>query len=216
MNIYKTSDAAELIGIHPNTVRLYEKWGLLPKVCRKPNGYRIFTDFHIEQLRLIRTAFKIEIVQNGLRKKVTYVLKATANRDFDKALMLAHDYLDMIHREQKNAEEAIKISEEILNGKTMRETLSMSRREAAKYLNISTDTLRNWELNGLLKVKRRQNRYRYYTNEDINLLKIIRSLRCANYSLESILRLLNALSVNQSVNIKKVLNTPHSLSLIHI
>ena len=69
MNTYITSDVAKIIGIHPNTVRLYEEWGLLPPVERKPNGYRIFTDFHIEQLRLARLAFQIEVLQNGLRKK---------------------------------------------------------------------------------------------------------------------------------------------------
>ena len=37
------------------------------------------------------------------------------------------------------------------------------------------DTLRNWELNGLLSVKRRQNGYRVYTAEDLRRLKIIRS-----------------------------------------
>jgi DNA-binding transcriptional MerR regulator len=44
-------------------------------------------------------------------------------------------------------------------------------------------TLRNWELNGLMAIKRRENGYRIYTEEDLMRLKIIRSLRCANYSL---------------------------------
>ena len=39
-------------------------------------------------------------------------------------------------------------------------------------------------------------------------LKIIRSLRCANYSLEAILRMLNALEHNPQANIEQVLNTP--------
>ncbi|WP_245799698.1 helix-turn-helix domain-containing protein [Virgibacillus proomii] len=70
------------------------------------------------------------------------------------------------------------------------------------------DTLRNWEMNGLLSVKRKKNGYRVYRDKDIRQLKIIRSLRCANYSLESILRMLNALSSNTNTNLKKVLNTP--------
>ncbi len=69
MNTYRTSEVAERIGIHPNTVRLYEELGLIPKARRQHNGYRVFTDFHIEQLRLARTAFQIEVLQNGLRKK---------------------------------------------------------------------------------------------------------------------------------------------------
>ena len=49
---------------------MYEEWGLIPKAERKPNGYRVFTEFHIEQLQLSRIAFQIEILQNGLRKQI--------------------------------------------------------------------------------------------------------------------------------------------------
>ncbi len=48
MNTYTTSEVAKIIGIHPNTVRLYEEWGFISKVERKENGYRIFTDLHID------------------------------------------------------------------------------------------------------------------------------------------------------------------------
>ena len=75
MNTYTTTDVAKIIGIHPNTVRMYEEWGLIPLAERKANGYRIFTDFHIEQLRLARIAFQIEVLQNGLRKKVVETIK---------------------------------------------------------------------------------------------------------------------------------------------
>ncbi len=42
MTTYKTSEIASMIGIHPNTVRLYEELELIPKPQRQPNGYRIF------------------------------------------------------------------------------------------------------------------------------------------------------------------------------
>lgn len=54
MATYKTSEVAAIIGIYPNTVRLYEKLDLIPKPERLSNGYRVFTDFHIEQCRLFR------------------------------------------------------------------------------------------------------------------------------------------------------------------
>ena len=69
MNTYKTSEVAKLIGIHPNTVRLYENAGLISKPERQSNGYRIFTDLNIEQFRLARLAFQMEVLQNGLREK---------------------------------------------------------------------------------------------------------------------------------------------------
>ncbi|WP_369671502.1 MerR family transcriptional regulator, partial [Enterococcus faecium] len=70
------------------------------------------------------------------------------------------------------------------------------------------DALRNWELNGLLTLKRSQNGYRIYEIDDLNRLKIIRILRSANYSLEAILRLLNSLDQSQEPDIKSVLNQP--------
>ena len=72
------------------------------------------------------------------------------------------------------------------------------------------DTLRNWERNGLLQIKRKQNGYRIYTGDDMERLKMIRTLRLANYSLEAILRMLNALEHNPQVNLKQVLNTPQA------
>ena len=65
MKTYKTSEVAKIIGVHPNTVRMYEEWELIPKAERMPNGYRIFTDFHIEQFKLARLAFKAENIRSG-------------------------------------------------------------------------------------------------------------------------------------------------------
>lgn len=75
-------------------------------------------------------------------------------------------------------------------------------------LGVSVDSLRNWEKNGLLSVKRKENGYRVYTDEDVKRLKLIRALRCANYSLEAILRLLRQLSENPDVDVRTTLNTP--------
>ena len=210
MNTYSTTEVAKIIGIHPNTVRMYEEWGLIPLAERKPNGYRVFTDFHIEQLRLARIAFQIEVLQNGLRKKVVETIKLSAKRDFDKALMFAEEYRSQIQREQRNAEESIGIAKQILSGKSVGDTLFLKRKEVSDYLDISMDTLRNWERNGLLQVKRRQNGYRAYTNDDIERIKMIRTLRLANYSLEAILRMLYALEHNPKVDMKQVLNTPQA------
>lgn len=208
MKTYKTSEVAAIIGIHPNTVRLYEQLELIPEAKRLSNGYRIFTDFHIAQLRLARTAFQIEVLQNGLRKKVVQIVKVSATGDFDEALRLTEAYLKQLRRERLQAEAAVKIAERILSGEPSEHIHFMKRKEASAYLGISIDTLRNWEMNGLLTVKRRENGYRVYTDEDLQRLKIIRSLRLANYSLESILRMLSQLSKNPEADIRALLNTP--------
>ena len=210
MNTYTTTEVAKIIGIHPNTVRMYEEWGLIPQAERKANGYRVFTDYHIEQLRLARIAFQIEVLQNGLRKKVVEIIKLSANKDFDKAVRFAEEYRNQLQREKRNAEESIGIAKQILSGKSVEQTLFLKRKEVSDYLDISMDTLRNWERNGLLQVKRKQNGYRTYTSDDIERLKMIRTLRLANYSLEAILRMLNALEHNPQIDLKQVLNTPQA------
>lgn len=209
MNTYRTSEVAAMIGIHPNTVRLYEELGLIPRPVRQTNGYRVFTDIHIEQLKLARLAFEIEVIQNGLRKKIIKMVKISAAGDYDTALKITQDYLAQVRQEIMNAEEAIEIVYQILNNRLEDNSCSLRRKEVSKRLNISMDTLRNWEMNGLLTVKRKQNGYRVYTDEDIKRLKIIRSLRCANYSLQSILSMLNQLSENPDIDIKNALDTPN-------
>jgi DNA-binding transcriptional MerR regulator len=209
MNTYKTSEIARCIGIHPNTVRLYEELALIPKPGRKANGYRVFTDLHMEQMKLARTALQVEVLQNGLRKRAITIIKTSASGDFDKAICFTKQYLQQIENEQKNAEEAIIIAEKLLSGNRQEiDDTVLTRKEAAGYLQITMDTLRNWEMNGLLTVKRKQNGYRVYKEEDVRRLKIIRSLRCANYSLSAILRMLDTLSHNPDADIRQAIDTP--------
>lgn len=216
MNTYKTAEIAAAMGIHPNTVRLYEELELIPKPKRRPNGYRVFTDFHMEQFRLARLAFQVEVLQNGLRKKIVQMVKKSAAGDFDTALVLTQEYLVQVRQERTNAEEAIEIVKKILSGAAQENRHFFKRKDVSEYLNISMDTLRNWEMNGLLTVKRKQNGYRVYTDKDIRRLKVIHSLRCANYSLEAILGLLSQLSQNPNVDIKAALNTPKEETIIAV
>lgn len=121
---------------------------------------------------------------------------------------MTEEYLSQIQQERLNAQETIEIVKNLLLKKEKYKSIFLKRKEVSNYLHISMDTLRNWELNGLLHIKRKENGYRVYTGEDIVRLKIIRSLRCANYSLSAILRMLNALSENPDIDIKNVINEP--------
>ena len=211
MNTYKTHEVARMMGVHVNTVRLYETCRLIPKPERGSNGYRIFTDLHVEQFRLARAALQVEVLQNGLRKQAVEIIKICALGEFDKARHSANQYLRQVEAEICNANEAISIARQLMICKdetAPSEHVCFTRKQAAEYLQITTDTLRNWELNGLITVERKKNRYRIYGDEDIKRLKMIRSLRCANYSLAAILRMLLALSGNPSADMGEVLNTP--------
>ena len=50
---YMISVAAEQVGMHPQTLRLYESKGLL-RPGRTPGGTRLYSDADIERLRLIQ------------------------------------------------------------------------------------------------------------------------------------------------------------------
>ena len=208
MNGYSTAKIAAQIGIHPNTVRLYEDLQLIPKAQRKPNGYRLFTDRHLEQLKLVRLALRAEVTQNGLRKKAILIVKTAASGELKDAEGLSEEYIAQIRAERQNAEDAIRIAKNLLRETENAEAILYRRKEAAEHLQITVDTLRNWELNGLLTVKRRENGYRVYDSADILRLKLIRSLRCANYSLSSILRMLKAMDVKRETDLREVLDTP--------
>ena len=132
--------------------------------------------FHTQQCRLVRIAFQVEILQSGLRKKIVKMIKVSATRDFDGAILLINECIQQIEQERTNAEEAIEIVKQLLSDYTQPYTHCLKRKEVSDALNISMDALRNWEMNGLLTVKRKENGYRVYTNEDIQRLKIIRSL----------------------------------------
>ena len=54
--------------------------------------YIIYNQIHYEQLKLIRIGLKSELLQNGLRKQVIDIIKASAKGEFDEALELARQY----------------------------------------------------------------------------------------------------------------------------
>lgn len=206
--VYSTSQIAKMIGLHPNTVRMYEEWGLIHKPERKSNGYRVYNDIHIKQFQLARKALQIEIMQSGLRERIIEVVKLSAEYRFDEAIKLASEYIRIAEQETENAKEAADLCE-ILYRQPTPNGIVYKRAQAAKELGLTIDTIRNWEMNGLLTVKRKQNGYRVYDSNDINRLKIIRSLRCANYSLSAILRMLKKYdSGMDKADILDILNTP--------
>jgi MerR family transcriptional regulator/heat shock protein HspR len=50
---YMISVAAELVGMHPQTLRMYEAKGLV-RPARTPGGTRLYSDADLERLRLIQ------------------------------------------------------------------------------------------------------------------------------------------------------------------
>lgn len=58
--------------------------------------------------------------------------------------------------------------------------------QTSKLLKLSKDTLRYYDKIGLIRPSRGENKYRYYTEEDVLTLKYIEVLKYANFTLEEI------------------------------
>jgi len=206
---YKTAQIAKLIGVHPNTIRFYEEMELLPVIPRTKSGYRVFNDNHMEQLQLLRTAFRAEIISSRLRQEVFEIIKTAASGDTEMAYLKTQKYLEHLKEEKAGAEEAIRITLDMIeNSDIPDENIVYNGRDVtAGILYITIDVVRDWERNGLIQVPRNSNGNRIYGLKEMNRLKIIRTLRSAHYSMMSILRMLNRLD-NGEMNIREVINTP--------
>lgn len=86
---YMISVAAGLVGMHPQTLRLYEAKGLV-RPARTPGGTRLYSDADIERLRLIQRL----TVELGLNHAgVEHVLR------LEDELRRLHARMDALERE---------------------------------------------------------------------------------------------------------------------
>lgn len=106
--LYIISVAAELAGVHPQTLRIYERKGLL-EPQRTPGGSRRYSQREIELLQRIQ-----ELTNGGLsiagvklvlgletRLEETRAKLDEARDDLERARREAHDAIDRARREQR-------------------------------------------------------------------------------------------------------------------
>ena len=205
----RTSDLAKAVGVHPNTVRLYEEWGFLPPIPRSPTGYRQFTQAHLEQMRLSRMAMHGPWPGTNIRKSALALVRKSASGDLGGALELAYQHLALVQAERARAEAAAGLLGRWAQGAATDTTAKPLRiGQAAKFLDVTADQLRNWERNGLIEVPRDPgNGYRLYGAIELGRLRVIRMLLRAGYSMMAILRML--LQLDRGADPRRALDTPH-------
>ena len=205
-----TSEIARAVGVHPNTVRLYEAWGFLPPIPRSPGGYRLFTEQHLEQMRLARLSLHGSWPGPNIRRSALDLVRQAASGDLQGALEMARRHLALVQAERSQAEAAAQVLEAWAQGATF-EAPGPPRqvREVAALLDVTADMLRNWERNGLIHVPRDpRNRYRRYGPYEIDRLRIIRMLIRVGYSTMAVLRMLLQFDQGRRCELREVLDTP--------
>jgi len=205
-----TSQIAQAIGVHPNTVRIYETWGFLPPVPRSPSGYRLYTERHLDQMRLARTALHGGWPGKAIRESALALVRRTAAGDLGSALDLAHGHLALVQAERARAEAAARLVQRWAEGATTEMPgQPLSRAETASLLGLTVEVVRSWEREGLIHVPRDPvNGYRRYGAAEIARLRVIRMLRLAGYSTMAILRMLLQLDGGHTSDLRAALDTP--------
>ena len=207
-----TAKIAKAVGCHPNTVRLYEQWGFLPAVPRSPAGYRLYTEAHLDQMRLARMGLNTDWPGRRLRTSVVDLIKQAALGDLGGALELAYQHLALVNAVQAQAESAAKLLVRWAQGAPTDATVRQMRMvDTARLLGLTRDILRNWERSGLIAVPRDPaNGYRQYGQIQVARLRVIRMLRNAGYSTMAILRMLIQLDEGTTQDLRQALNTPRA------
>ena len=90
--VYVISVAAELAGVHPQTLRIYERKGLLDP-SRTPGGSRRFSDKDLAQLRRIQELTTAGLNLEGVRRVL----------ELETEVLRLHAQLDQLRHEAREA-----------------------------------------------------------------------------------------------------------------
>lgn len=208
--VYRVSQIARAVGVHPNTVRLYEQWGLLAPAPRTAKGYRQYSSEHLEQMRLARIALPGPFPGGG--EPVYALVKSAARGDFDEAIHHAERYAENVRREYQGSRKAYRALKRWAHRSTERRVVdvgpTLRRREAARQLGVTVDALRGWERNGLVRVGRDRNGYCRYQSDALHRVAVIRSLRNAGFSVLAILRMFREYERGNVRGLRRALDRP--------
>ena len=208
----RTSEIARAVGAHPNTVRLYADWGLIPPVERSPSGYRLFTQRHLDCMRLARTIYAAQYPGRGFRALGTAIIQRAVADDWDGALDRAHELFAAVSVELGYATYAANVLEhwaQTMDAQADPSEEPLSIGEVSKLLGVSLDVIRNWERAGLIRVPRNShNKYRLFGKREIERMRIIRMLSKAGYSHMALLRMFLELDKGNTRDLRRALDTP--------
>ena len=176
-------DLARVHGLSAQTVRNYERDGVLPPAERSSSGYRRLTEVHAKAL----SAYLALIPGHGYAA-TREIMRAVNRGDIDTALR-AIDHSHALLQRDRETLDAVEAAVVILTG-TQREPQSRKAvliSTLAHRLDVRPATLRKWERAGLLQpVRDPATHYRVYSSDDIRDAELAHLLRRGGYRLNHI------------------------------
>src|SRR5687768_13022176 len=99
--VYVISVAAELAGVHPQTLRIYERKGLVDP-ARTEGGSRRYSDQDIERLRRIQDLTAAGLNLEGVRRVMELEAELLQLRhELEAAVAAARDAVERTHRQYR-------------------------------------------------------------------------------------------------------------------
>jgi MerR family transcriptional regulator, heat shock protein HspR len=172
--VYVISVAAELVDMHPQTLRLYERKGLI-NTARSSGKTRLYSQRDIEHLREIRRLTQ-ELGVNLAGVEEVFKLQHELD-GIQEQLELEISRLEVALRERVQAENVLESTEPsdiIYEDPKDRAVYVIS--VAAALVDMHPQTLRLYERKGLIRPGRSSGKTRLYSERDIEHLREIRRL----------------------------------------
>ena len=201
----KIGELARATGVKEGTIRFYEKCGFLEEVERLPNGYRVYTEHHLYQVKICRLVFG-GFVNRRLRKSSMGLIAAARAWDLKEYEAAAAKYQRAI---REDIERTRKVIEIVANGTNFKEisNTQYTKKRAARLAGTTEEAIRNWERNGLIPQAAAYQK-RYYSQAVVNRMYVIRLLLDTGYSIMAIFQFLQKMDSGAYADAKNVLLKP--------
>lgn len=96
----KIGELAEHTGVSTDTIRYYEKIGLLPAAARDTNNYRQYNSEHVKYLRFIKNCRQLDMAQEEILRLLGLATRPSEPCDEINALLDEH----IVHVQQRMQE----------------------------------------------------------------------------------------------------------------
>lgn len=185
---YGIGQLSGLTGVKEGTIRFYERMGFLEKAQRRENGYRVFNERHVCQVKVCRLVFG-GYVNRSLRRDSMELIRAAGCWNLEEYQKAAKRYEKAVEEQIDRTVKAIALCVERMETKdgeaAVSSHITYSKKQAAEMAAATPEAIRNWERNGLLPHGLPYQR-RYYDQEALNRMYVIRLLLDTGYSMMAI------------------------------
>ncbi|PZF86025.1 TioE family transcriptional regulator [Micromonospora endophytica] len=186
--VRRPADLARRHGLSAQTVRNYERDGVLPPAERAPNGYRRFTETHARALH----AYLALIAGHG-HATGGEIMRAINRGEIETALRVIDRSHALLQRDRETlnaVEEAVTLLTATRQPAQGRGTVPIS--ALAHRLGVRPATLRKWERAGILQPAREAaTGHRVYAPDDVRDAELAHLLRRGGYRLDHIAAVLH-------------------------